>query len=174
MTVDKSEVLSPGLKSCIPTWKVTGHWPADDDPERGTGGPPPCRAAESAVRGRTITLAAAVNRAAIDQAIPPAEFTVSGILETGGPEDSQVIAPLALVQRWAGLEGKVRRIEISALTKPEDAFAHSDVSRLSGTEFDRWYCTPYVELDCLSDPAGDSGGAGASRSIMWRRPKAES
>ncbi len=67
-----------------------------------------------------------------------------GILETGGPEDNQVLAPLASVQRWAGLEGKVRRIEISALTKPEDAFARSDVSRLTGAEFDRWYCTPYV------------------------------
>ena len=55
-----------------------------------------------------------------------------------------MLAPLASVQRWAGLEGKVRRIEISALTKPEDAFAHSDVSRLTGAEFDRWYCTPYV------------------------------
>ena len=40
--------------------------------------------------------------------------------------------------------GKVRRIEVSALTKPEDAFAHADVSRLSGPEFDRWYCTPYA------------------------------
>ena len=38
----------------------------------------------------------------------------------------------------------MRRIEISALTKPEDAFARSDVSRLTGEEFDRWYCTPYV------------------------------
>ncbi|HTS70788.1 MAG TPA: ABC transporter permease, partial [Terriglobia bacterium] len=67
-----------------------------------------------------------------------------GTLETGGPEDDQIVAPLASVQRWAGLEGKVRRIEISALTKPEDAFARSDVSRLTGEEFDRWYCTPYV------------------------------
>jgi putative ABC transport system permease protein len=30
------------------------------------------------------------------------------------------------------------------LTKPEDAFARSDVSRLSPAEYDRWYCTPYV------------------------------
>ena len=67
-----------------------------------------------------------------------------GILETGGPEDNEVLAPLASVQRWAGLEGKVRRIEISALTKPEDAFARSDVSRLTGAEYDRWYCTPYA------------------------------
>lgn len=33
---------------------------------------------------------------------------------------------------------------MSALTKPEDAFARSDVTKLSPEEFDRWYCTPYV------------------------------
>jgi len=48
------------------------------------------------------------------------------------------------VQRLAGLEGRVRRLEVSALTKPEDAFARSDVTRLTPEQFDRWYCTPYV------------------------------
>jgi putative ABC transport system permease protein len=76
--------------------------------------------------------------------VSSAELTVSGILETGGPEDDQIVAPLPTVQRLTGLEGKIRRIEISALTKPEDTFARSDVSKLSSTEFDRWYCTPYV------------------------------
>jgi ABC-type lipoprotein release transport system permease subunit len=71
-------------------------------------------------------------------------FHVRGVLETGGEEDNQVLAPLATVQRLAGLEGKVRRVEVSALTKPEDAFARSDPSKLSAEEFDRWYCSPYV------------------------------
>jgi putative ABC transport system permease protein len=69
---------------------------------------------------------------------------VRGILETGGAEDNQVLAPLALAQRLAGLGGKVRRVEVSALTKPEDAFARSDLSKLSPEELDRWYCTPYA------------------------------
>src|SRR5208283_4233513 len=75
---------------------------------------------------------------------PTNVFQVRGVLETGGPEDDQLLATLATVQRLAGLEGKVRRVEVSALTKPEDAFARSDVTRLTGEEFDRWYCTPYV------------------------------
>jgi putative ABC transport system permease protein len=69
---------------------------------------------------------------------------VRGILETGGAEDDQILAPLALAQRLAGLERKVRRVEVSALTKPEDAFARSDLSKLSPEELDRWYCTPYA------------------------------
>jgi putative ABC transport system permease protein len=71
-------------------------------------------------------------------------FQVRGVIETGGAEDDQVLAPLATVQRLAGLEGKVRRVEVSALTKPEDAFARSDLSKLSPEELDRWYCTPYA------------------------------
>ena len=71
-----------------------------------------------------------------------ANLIVRGVLETGGPEDDQVLGPLDMVQRLAGLEGKVRRVEVGALTKPEDAFARSDLSKLSPEQFDRWYCTP--------------------------------
>ncbi len=73
-----------------------------------------------------------------------ARFTIRGILESGGPEEDQLFAPLAAVQKLAGLEGKIRRVEVSALTKPEDAFARADVTKLNGEEFDRWYCTPYA------------------------------
>jgi putative ABC transport system permease protein len=143
MTMDKSETFVTGLEKLHPTWKVTGQWPGDDDPKSALVGR---RLAErlNLHPGQALTLAADSNGSVPLSSTSPLDFTVSGILETGGPEDSQVMAPLAVVQRWAGLEGKVRRIEISALTKPEDAFAHSDVSRLSGAEFDRWYCTPYV------------------------------
>lgn len=150
--VDKSEVFVTGLEKLHPTWKITGQWPADDDAMEALVGRR--LAGQLNLRpGQTLELFESLNgreaaanggTAAAFPAGPPARFTVRGILDTGGPEDDQVIAPLAAVQQWAGLEGKVRRIEISALTKPEDAFAHSDVSRLSGADFDRWYCTPYV------------------------------
>jgi putative ABC transport system permease protein len=145
MPVDKSEVFTTGLEKLHPGWKVSGRWPSDDDPKGALVGR---RVAErlNLGPGSTVTLTSAVegNAAPSPTKPPPVEFVVTGILDTGGTEDAQVIAPLASVQRWAGLEGKVRRIEVSALTKPEDAFAHTDVSRLSGADFDRWYCTPYA------------------------------
>jgi putative ABC transport system permease protein len=143
LTVDKTEVFVTGLSKLHPTWKVTGEWPGDDDPRAVLVG----RRLAERLRlhpGQAIALTAIEGRDGSAASASPAEFTVSGILETGGPVDSQIVAPLPTVQRWTGLEGKIRRIEISALTKPEDAFAHSDVSRLSATDFDRWYCTPYV------------------------------
>jgi putative ABC transport system permease protein len=145
MPVDKSDVFVTGLEKLHPAWRVSGQWPEDDDAHGALVGR---RLAErlGLHLGQVLTINASSNNTAQGPTAParPAEFVIRGILESDGPEDSQVLAPLATVQRWAGLEGKIRRIEISALTKPEDAFAHSDVSHLSGKDFDRWYCTPYV------------------------------
>jgi putative ABC transport system permease protein len=75
---------------------------------------------------------------------PVSSFEVRGILETGGPEDDQIFAPLETVQKLTGLEGRIRRLEVSALTKPEDDFARADVTKMTAEQYDRWYCTPYV------------------------------
>src|SRR5713101_4452420 len=58
-------------------------------------------------------------------------LTVSGILSTGGPEDDQIVAPLTLAQKILGKPGAVRRIYVSALTKPEDAFARRDPTTMN-------------------------------------------
>jgi len=72
-------------------------------------------------------------------------FHVTGILSTGASEDDQVVAPIALAQDMVGKHGAVRRIYVSALTKPEDAFARRDPRSLSGAMYDRWYCSPYPQ-----------------------------
>ena len=47
------------------------------------------------------------------------------------------------------MPGAVRRVYVSALTKPEDAFARRDPKSLSGAIYDRWYCTPYPQAIAL-------------------------
>ncbi len=139
---DKSEFFATGLKPLHPTWNISGKWPADNDAKGILVG---SRVAEALNLhlGQALTFVATRNS---DPNSPArsAEFIVRGILESGGAEDDQALAPLASVQRWVGLEGKVRRVEVSALTKPEDDFARTDISRLSPAEHDRWYCTPYA------------------------------
>ena len=39
----------------------------------------------------------------------------------------------------------MRRVYVSALTKPEDAFARRDPKTLSPEMYDRWYCSPYPQ-----------------------------
>lgn len=72
-------------------------------------------------------------------------LAISGILSTGSVEDDQVVAPLALAQQILGKPGAVRRVYVSALTKPQDALAIRDPKTMSPEVYDRWYCSPYVQ-----------------------------
>lgn len=74
---------------------------------------------------------------------------VVGVLDSGGPEDEAIIVPLDLAQKLADKPGMYRRLYISALTKPEDAFARKDPKTMTPAEFDRWYCTPYISAIAL-------------------------
>jgi putative ABC transport system permease protein len=159
LQVAKSETFRTGLEELHPAWKVEGRWPTED----GSAQPVECLIGRRLARaiGATPGNVIVVNATAPDPAdksesakigttpgselgVSSFEFRVSGILDAGGAEDGEIFAPLGAVQKLAGLEGKFRRLEVSALTKPEDAFAKSDVTRLSPADFDRWYCTPYV------------------------------
>ncbi|MGB8012761.1 MAG: ABC transporter permease [Terriglobales bacterium] len=73
------------------------------------------------------------------------QLTISGILSTGGDEDDQIVAPLALAQQILGKPGAVRRVFVSALTKPPDALSARDPKTMTPEVYDRWYCSPYVE-----------------------------
>ena len=74
---------------------------------------------------------------------------VVGLLSTSGPEDNSVVAPLPIAQNLAGKPGQYRRLYVSVLTKPEDAFARKDPKTMTPAEFDKWYCTPYISSIAL-------------------------
>src|ERR1700739_4712336 len=74
---------------------------------------------------------------------------VVGLISTGGPEENAVVAPLAVAQGLAETPGKYRRLYVSALTKPEDAFARKDPKTMTPGEYDTWYCTPYISSIAL-------------------------
>lgn len=74
---------------------------------------------------------------------------IVGLLSTGGPEDGAVVVPLAVTQQLSGNHGLYRRLYVSALTKPEDAFARKDPKTMTPAEFDTWYCTPYISSIAL-------------------------
>jgi putative ABC transport system permease protein len=75
---------------------------------------------------------------------PPLFLKAVGILDSGGPEDDSVIVPLSIAQQLAGKSGQYRKLYVSALTKPEDAFAKRDPKSYTPAEYDRWFCTPYI------------------------------
>ena len=79
------------------------------------------------------------------------EFTVIGVYESGDEEDQCIYAVLSAAQRLTGTEGQIKKIEVSAITSPEDELAVKaarNPSLLSGDEYDLWYCTAYVSSIC--------------------------
>ena len=129
LTFGKEE-FTTGVRTTHPWWKVSGAWPDDNSRDVLLGERLASRLGKKA--GDVLALAGR-------------ELRVSGILSTGGAEDDQVVAPLALAQEILGKPGAVRRVYVSALTKPEDALARRDPKSLSGPMYDRWYCSPYPQ-----------------------------
>ena len=74
-------------------------------------------------------------------------LTVNNIFHSGGAEDAQLFVSLPVAQQLADKPGLVERVEVSALTTPENDLARKaaqDPNSLSRTEWDTWYCTAYI------------------------------
>jgi len=122
-----------GVSSTDPWWHVDGRWFSDGAEESliGSG-----LARRIGLRvGDTIT-ARSGERAHT--------LTVTGIVSTGGREDNAILAPLQVAQDLAGRPDRYRRLLVSALTKPADAFSERDITKMTPAEYDRWYCSPYI------------------------------
>ena len=76
-----------------------------------------------------------------------AEVTVRGVFHSGGAEDDQIFGTMKLAQDLSHRPGLVQRVEVSALTTPENDLARraaQDPGSLSRMEWDTWYCTAYI------------------------------
>ncbi|HZQ24222.1 MAG TPA: ABC transporter permease [Terriglobales bacterium] len=119
-----------GVTMTHPWWRVQGAWPGDESTD--------------ILLGERLAQQLGI-KPGDEVQVAGRSLRVAGILSTGGSEDDQVVAPLALAQQISGKPGAVRRVYVSALTKPEDALARRDPKSMSPEMFDRWYCSPYVQ-----------------------------
>jgi putative ABC transport system permease protein len=74
-------------------------------------------------------------------------FQVTGLLSSGDQMEDELILPLSsqIYSDGSGkLDFRLSRVEISARTKPEDAFARKDPDTLSPKDHEIWYCRPYA------------------------------
>ena len=124
------ETFVTGVQITHPWWKVQGTWPGDGSNDVLLGESLAAKLGSKA--GDAIEIAGEQHR-------------ISGVVSTGGAEDNQIVAPLSLAQQILGKPGAVRRVYVSAMTKPEDALARRDPRTMNPELFDRWYCSPYVQ-----------------------------
>ena len=139
--VPDGAAFKTGARLTHPWWTMRGQWFHD--------------AANECVVGATLAAtfpgglgAGADNYVSVpsETGAPPEKrpLLITGIVSTGGAEDKAVLAPLSVVQSLSGHPGQLRELFVSALTKPADALSERDPQTLTPTEYDRWFCSPYI------------------------------
>jgi putative ABC transport system permease protein len=132
---DGSATFTTGAAATSPWWKVDGRWFNEQSQE--------CLAGAQFAQRNHISAGDRLNLSSepTQQVLP---VTITGIVTTGDSQDDAIVCPLALAQTLAGKPGQFRQLSVNALTIPEDAFSRRDPNTMTPTEFDRWYCTPYI------------------------------
>jgi putative ABC transport system permease protein len=128
-----------GIEKTNPWWTVDGQWFTEGKDE--------CVVGSQLAKRKNLQIGDKILLNVPDpvkkvQAFAP--YVITGILSTGSSEENSIVVSLADAQKLARLPQVYRRLYVSALTKPEDAFARKDPNTMSPAEYDKWYCTPYI------------------------------
>jgi putative ABC transport system permease protein len=145
------EALDTGMRNLKSWWDVRGRWLTDDDTAAVMAGEAAAKKYGLAL-GDTVVFQTNVFQTNVFQTgTGNREFTVEGIFSAGGDEDEAFYFPLSSVQELADRPGLVSRVEVSALTTPDNELsrrAAQDPRSLSIKEWETWYCTAYVSAIC--------------------------
>ncbi|MDE3197248.1 MAG: ABC transporter permease [Acidobacteriota bacterium] len=123
-----------GLQSVNPAWVVRGKW-AHESAENGT--PPECMVGEGVAMRNKWNPGSEI-------AVFGRTFRVAGLISSGDEADDRVFLPLADAQELTHRPGVVDRVDVAALTKPEDDFARRDPRTMNSADLERWNCTNYA------------------------------
>ena len=139
LDIPTGESVDTGISRMKSWWDVDGEWAKDGAGE----GEFFCMAGTKLAAALGVSPGDKISSAG-DK---PVEITVAGVFRSGGDEDDALFVPLALAQDISGKHGLVNRIEVSALTTPENDLARraaQNPNSLSRHEWDTWYCTAYI------------------------------
>jgi len=118
------------MRAVNPSWQVTeGKWP--------NGPSDDCMIGAGVARRNNWTAGTTIN-------VLGGSCRVAGIVASGDEADDRILMPLARLQELTHKVGVVDRIDVAALTKPEDDFARKDPKTMTSKELETWNCTNYV------------------------------
>ena len=117
-------VLKTGAPALHPWWRIEGAWPL-------RGGDVVVGANFAKRLGLTVGDRFRMQGAPGNAGASSSIANVVGVVATGDETDDEILMPLRDAQMIAGANDGVRRVEVSARTKPEDAFGRVDPDSLS-------------------------------------------
>lgn len=124
-----------GMKHVKPWWRIKGAWPREGD------------GSEVLVGSKLAEILGVREGESLMVSAPGGVrwLRVVGVVTAGGADDERAFAPLETVQTLCGLQGKVKRIYVSALTTPDETIAKDkdfDPLTLPPEAYERFLCTP--------------------------------
>lgn len=137
MPLDIGEPVETGLQRLRNWWDVEGEWALDAETDEAMVGAN-LAAAQGWTLGEQIVVAGPAGEATL---------SVVGIFHSGSAEDDFIFTTLATAQQLTGRSGEIDRIEVRAITTPENELsqrAERDPTSLSVADWETWYCTAYV------------------------------
>jgi putative ABC transport system permease protein len=131
------EQAQAGMKNLRSWWDVSGDWLSDccDDKVMASS-------SYAAAHGLTVGQMVTVGGPSTSKTLK-----LAGIYDSGDSSASDLLVTLKTAQELAGSPGAVSRIEVSALTTPDNDLARraaKDPKLLSAADWETWYCTAYV------------------------------
>jgi len=137
--VPDGTTFNTGVERTNPSWQIQGRWFEDGADEAVIGATLASRDPGTFAIKRPLNLSASAS-----DSNPPVSVTITGIVSTGDAEDDAVLVPLSIAQKISNHPGEFRQLLLSAVTKPADALADRDPKTLTPTEYDKWFCSPYI------------------------------
>lgn len=138
--MDSGESTVAGMNGMRSWWTINGGWPKDDSAQGMVG---KTLAGRLGVQvGDTITL----NKTTASGQRTTQKVQVTGIYESGDSDDNGMYIPFSAAQQLADLPDAVDKIEVKALTTPDNDLARKaakNPAALTQDEWETWYCTAY-------------------------------
>ena len=141
MDLPTGESLDTGMRKLKTWWNIEGEWIEDADTDK-------------AMVGTVFALRNNYklgDKIKIEGSAATKEFEIAGIFDSGSDEDSHIYLTLKAAQELEGVSNVVSRVEVSALTTPDNDLARKaarNPKSLTIKEWEVWYCTAYVSAIC--------------------------
>ncbi len=142
-TLTTGETVDTGMRRLRNWWEIDlkGDWLAQDDDDYVMLG--------SLFAGRNNINVG--DKITLEFADRSKDLEVKGIFVDGGISDEHIFTTLKTAQWLTDNSGKISKMEVSALTTPDNDLAKKaarDPNSLTVTEYETWYCTAYVSAIC--------------------------
>lgn len=145
------ESIDTGMKRLKSWWTIEGEWLQDEEKDA-------CMVGNLFALRNALSLG---DKVALKGKGATKILEIKGIFSSGSEDDEKIYTSLKTSQELSGMSGVVNRIEVSALTTPDNELARkAAINPLSLTvkEWEVWYCTAYVSAICyqLQEVISDS------------------